>query len=332
MTIQLIQHGARCNECGGQLIPGRSGFTCTACGLVHDPLFQSSNTIIEELRVGSNPIRETGKQFSAPESPLIKGTFMGYFTEVFSFKVKHGRMFSARFTWLKKRDSTLKIDPAYHSRASIFEAASFLDLPRQTTSRALYLFNRILKVKRRVPNRVMLAMSCIYVAIREHSIIVNPAEIEEAFRANNHRVKYKAMLPYMRAIHEVTNIRMHVVRPIDHVARMITAISNDESIHSILNARGLEPGTFYDELRANVIPCINETFKYVQNRRPSNVVAAAIYHVINDMARARVGTRLFSQEIIARALGVKEYSLRDVYQSFKDPRRRQSRGGLNASC
>jgi len=295
-------------------------YVCPNCGLVIErcmapPLFHISS---EEHVRGA---------WVYPETQV--GSYIDY-KDAFTFRDSRGNIVSPKNQAVYKRLKIKAIQDktrtlcATHYRAfsALRQVSEILSLPIIVKERAINLYRHVIR-RLKVSNHILLMAACLLHAIREQKMHapVTLMEITEAFESLGYKVAPKKLLKTVFVVRKVAGVHQELRKSEEYLPRAIDALLGSKSVLLKLEEKGVNVEEYKKELTNVCMKILTETkSKERGGRRPYTFTAAVIYCADKLLALRRGSSSILTQKLIARSLGVAEYSLRDHYNVILKPK------------
>jgi len=332
MTMQSIPIKPVAIACceSQQLVERNGTVVCMNCGSVVDKCFdQSGFVIVGSERYENNFAKQHVALGKRPDNTQVCGSYIdfykaGYFHDAHDaplspdkqklyYRLKFTRDFRSRLDDNETRIRILQI---------LKDVTDHLSLVPDIKMRAAYMYAKIVKHdKPKVINHVTLIASCLVMAIKEsHAIApVTMKEVCDAFKAFHHRVKPGLITRDSLLYKRFSSAKVKRNCATTYIPRQLSMLANDEAFKAYYRCKDkwLPAESYITWMQRSVANLIKALPTNI-HKNPYNLTAALLY--LADQVRAkRFGRkRVLTQRILANAVHVAEYTIRDVYCFLKD--------------
>lgn len=323
-----IQDPYQCEECGGTLIQGCSGFTCSRCGLVN---FQTFDDPL--LKISERDEEETGAfSYYGERSHIVDG--MGSFISYYGVKTlrdargkRLSRANEQKFLRLKRINDlqlhTMNRESDYRALMVLNRMTSSFQLTKQIRGRAAYLLRIMTPFVDKSPglNRIILVATALYISMRE-SPEGNPitlTELVEGFKKQGHRISKKLIVRALWTLRPKLSRTLDFTKILsksqDYIATVLNKLQTAEKIKTRIKTRKINEQKYYHLLlRETRDLLLKIPYQARGGRNPYIFTVSAVYAADHIVSRRKLEIRpVLSQKVIAEATNVAEYSVRDHF-------------------
>jgi transcription initiation factor TFIIIB Brf1 subunit/transcription initiation factor TFIIB len=325
-----------CTTCGGSVIISKAGYTCSACGLVHQEYFATDGFMITSNEQYES---KTSKQFVAIGKQLDNvshlGSYIDFYTAGHFYDRKNAPLSPERqklFYRLKfTRDFRSRLDQneTYYRIVKIMkDVSNNLNLIPDIRKRSVYIYNKIIKGatinSMKIPNHVSLIATALFLTSREYSSLA-PITIQEiclAFQDLGHRVNCKMIIRDMLQFKQHLDLKRVNHDSKDYLERLTNNIYYDKKFNARFRKKmnHKDVKIYIQNLKIWSLKVIDAVPRSIKNsRNPFILAGAAIYGADVILARKSKNKRVLTQKVLADATGIAEYSIRDHYCAVIKP-------------
>jgi transcription initiation factor TFIIIB Brf1 subunit/transcription initiation factor TFIIB len=278
----------RCPECREKLVDAGGEVACPSCGLV----------------LGTDPASGT-LQLSSVKLEVL-GSYVGRAPSKGEHRPQTGYVFGVT----RLRANSIGRDLSLLQCSGLIErVSSRFFLPKAIVQNAIQIAEKLLPDKKvfRVPMPVISAYSLLHACRSAGITHVGFDDLLKAYLDAGHRITKSQMLRVGRE----SSIPLPAIRPEALVVRAVAKLQSEVAITNRLKKAGLNNGRFFakllDEARSTATDLSS-----LGGFSPRTVAACSVY-----IAGFRLGPRVMTQREAAEALGIAEYTVRELCSRFR---------------
>ena len=312
-----------CDECSCRIIKENGMYVCQKCGLVHEPVLESSS-----FQLGSVSRDESRKsqQYTSINNNLTivssLGSSIGAIEE-YLFRDASGSLLAENMQYkFRKFKNYYHIPGAikgketdYRTLKIMNEVFSRLQVPNKIRDRTLFLYHKYKKENsEKITNHVLLSAMALLIGVREsrHNCPITLKEIVETYRGLGHRVLGKNLLSLMQDLNiksTLTNVR----RSEEYVFRICSLITHCPTIKERIEKKYSIDVYVYEKILQLLCLRILENIPYPDRggRRPYPLSAASAYVADKLLSRKLGSSSALTQKLVAQSTNVAEFTIRD---------------------
>ncbi len=307
-----------CPECGGHVVITTGEYVCSLCGLVVDQLFQQPLELLDN----NNPKSKgaLGERLHIVDG---LGSYIDYYNSHKLSNLKLKKISDKRRIQLQRLKNAQNIYTRYTNRQTEYrilrmlnQISVLLNLPSYVRDNAAYLFRKIKnRYQAKIVNHISLIAVCVILSIREQKNIapLTLTEICAAFQKLGHRINERLITRTALKLRINLGYTVKVRRSEDYLARMISMISNNDSIKTKHLQQIRE--SYWHKLHLKAMELLNKIPKIDRGGRNPYVFAASIiYAAERSLAYEEKRPVFLTQKEVSSILDVAEYSIRDHYR------------------
>ncbi len=319
-----------CTACGGSIIPTRSGCTCVRCGLIYDERYADDGFCVDKSDIYE---QKSAKQFVGLGKQLDNVSPLGSYIDFYKTATFHDgkgkplpserQRFFARLKFMRDFVCKIKTKETYYRIVKIMKDVSErLRFTPDLRKRAVFLYNKVLQVaasnQLKVPNHVSLITTCMFLASREYAsrAPVTIRELCRAFTDLGHRINYRMIYRDVMQFKKDLGLRRVKRDGKDYIERLASDLYHDRAFNARFGrkARLVDAKSYVQQLKVLSATVIESIPRRVRDgRNPFVLAGAAIYGADAILSRRTGQKRVLTQQILADATGIAEYSIRDHY-------------------
>lgn len=312
-----------CDECGCRIIKENGMHVCQKCGLVHDPVLESSSF---QLGSVSQNISRKSQQYTSINNNLTIVSSLGSSigaVEEYLFRDSSGSLLTEHAQYkFRKFKNYYHIPGAikgketdYRTLKIMNEVFARLQVPNKIRDRALFLYHKYKKEhSEKITNHVLLSAMALLLSVREsgHNCPLTLKEIVGTYRELGHRVLGKNLLSLMQNLN-IKSTLMGIRRSEDYVFRICSLIANCSTIKERIVKKYSIDVYVYEKILQLLCLKIFEKIPYIDRggRRPYPLSAASAYVADKLLSRKMNRSSALTQKLVAKSTDVAEFTIRD---------------------
>jgi transcription initiation factor TFIIIB Brf1 subunit/transcription initiation factor TFIIB len=319
--------GMRCPECNGLIVLTKdSMYVCSECGLEESPLYTSP-----EHQAFSNEGWRQSQGFAAHFSLNSidgEGSYIDFRRTPLFYNGKRGGPLPAekqalyrrlKFRYcLPSRQNSYSRD--YKALKCLLLVSGALQLSRQIRDRAIYLYaktvRRCYETKEKINESYVLVAASIYLAVQEYRAPVTLREIEKVMLSFGHCVSAKQVLRASFKMRVINGLQFKARKSEDFLPRIISEIRNSELVDKILASQGIDKENYLNRLYVASCQTLNRLDDFKRGGKNKYILAVStIYFADKNL----LGKPVLTQKMLARIVGVSEWSIREHYVNTLRP-------------
>ena len=312
-----------CDECGFRIIKENGMYVCQKCGLVHDPVLESSSFQLGSI---SQDGQRKNQQYTAINNNLAIVSSLGSSigaVEEYMFRDANGSLLAENAQYrFRKFKNYYHIPGAIKGKETDYrtikimnEVFARLQVPSKIRNRSLFLYYKYKKENsEKITNHVLLSAMALLLSVREsgHNCPLTLKEIVETYRELGHRVLGKNLLGLMQDLNiksTLTGIR----RSEEYAFRTCSLITHCSTIKERIEKKYSIDVYVYEKILQLLCLRILETIPYADRggRRPYPLSAASAYVADKLLSRKMNRSSALTQKLVAQSTNVAEFTIRD---------------------
>ena len=312
-----------CDECGSRIIEENGQHVCQKCGLVHDPVLESSSFQLGS--VGDSEVRKS-QQYTSINNNLAVVSSLGSSigsVEEYMFRDANGALLDETTQYkFRKFKTYYHIPGAIKGKETDFrtlkilnEVFSRLQVSTKIRERTLFLYQQYKSENAdKINNHVLLSALVLFLSVRESgtNCPLTLKEIVNTYRELGHRVLGKNLLSLMQDL----NIKLAssgIRRSEEYVFRVCSLICRCPSIKERIQKKYSIDVYVYEKMLQLLCLKILERIPNLDRggRRPYPLSAASAYVADKLLSKKIKHSSALTQKLVAQSTNVAEFTIRD---------------------
>jgi len=312
-----------CDECGSRIIKENGEHVCQRCGLVHDPILESSSFQLGSVTTGGN---RKSQQYTSINNNLAVVSSLGSSigsVEEYMFRDSNGSLLDETMQYkFRKFKTYYHIPGAIKGKETDFrtlkilnEVFSRLQVPNKIRERTLFLYHQYKSEhKKKITNHVLLSAMALFLSVRESgtNCPLTLKEIVNTYRELGHRVLGKNLLSLMQDLN-IKPASSGIRRSEEYVFRICSLICSCSTIKERVQKKYSIDAYVYERMLQLLCLKILERIPYPDRggRRPYPLSAASAYVADKLLSRKIKHSSALTQKLVAKSTNVAEFTIRD---------------------